>query len=59
MAVGDKKFFGPLEIKALKCQHFEGKTNSDTVAYIQIKDISERLTINTEQWATVFFRSCC
>ena len=40
LAVGDKKFFGSLEIKALKCQYFEGKTNSDTVAYIQIKDLS-------------------
>tara|TARA_B100001123_G_C15050345_1_gene923328 strand:- start:43 stop:570 length:528 start_codon:yes stop_codon:yes gene_type:complete len=38
--MGDKKFFGPLEIKALKCQHFEGENSSDTVAYIQVKDIS-------------------
>ena len=32
LAVGEKKFFGPLEIKALKCQSFEGEDISDTVA---------------------------
>ena len=42
MAIGDKKFFGPLEIKALKCQLSEGKDVSDTVAYIQVKDLSEK-----------------
>jgi len=40
LAVGDKKFFGPLEIKALKCQLTED--SSDTVAYIQVKDLSEK-----------------
>ena len=40
IAIGDKKFFGPLEIKALKCQLFEGVSSSDTVAYIQVKDLS-------------------
>ena len=40
LAVGDKKFFGTLEIKALKCQFSEGKDASDTVAYIQVKDLS-------------------
>ena len=39
LAVGEKKFFGRLEIKALKCQLSEGKDASDTVAYIQIKDL--------------------
>ena len=39
LAVGDKKFFGPLEIKALKCQLSEGKDTSDIVAYIQVKDL--------------------
>ena len=39
LAVGEKKFFGRLEIKALKCQFSEGKDASDTVAYIQIKDL--------------------
>ena len=42
LAVGDKKFFGPLEIKALKCQHSEGKDTSDIVAYIQVKDLSAK-----------------
>tara|TARA_B100000686_G_C16553543_1_gene843921 strand:- start:443 stop:976 length:534 start_codon:yes stop_codon:yes gene_type:complete len=40
LAVGDKKFFGTLEIKALKCQLFESNDSSDTVAYIQVKDLS-------------------
>ena len=39
LAVGEKKFFGRLEIKALKCQFSEGNGNSDTVAYIQVKDL--------------------
>ena len=42
LAVGDKKFFGPLEIKALKCQLSEGNDASDTVAYIQVKDLSSK-----------------
>ena len=42
MAIGDKKFFGPLEIKALKCQLSEGNYISDTVAYIQVKDLSNK-----------------
>ena len=42
MAIGDKKFFGPLEIKALKCQLSEDKDTSDTVAYIQVKDLSSK-----------------
>ena len=42
VAIGDKKFFGPLEIKALKCQYFEGKNLSDTVAYLQVKDLSKK-----------------
>jgi hypothetical protein len=40
VAVGDKKFFGPLEIKALKCEMSEDKEISDTVAYLQVKDLS-------------------
>jgi hypothetical protein len=40
LAVGDKKFFGPLEIKALKCQLSED--SSDAVAYIQVKDLSAK-----------------
>ena len=42
LAVGDKKFFGSLEIKALKCQLSEGNDTSDTVAYIQVKDLSAK-----------------
>ena len=42
LAIGEKKFFGPLEIKALKCQLSEGQDISDTVAYIQVKDLSEK-----------------
>tara|TARA_Y100000590_G_scaffold137477_1_gene157405 strand:- start:59 stop:586 length:528 start_codon:yes stop_codon:yes gene_type:complete len=40
LAVGNKKFFGPLEIKALKCQLLESNGSLDTVAYIQVKDLS-------------------
>ena len=40
LAIGEKKFFGPLEIKALKCQLSEGTDISDTVAYLQVKDLS-------------------
>ena len=40
LAVGDKKFFGSLEIQALKCQLSEGSDTSDAVAYIQVKDLS-------------------
>ena len=42
LAVGDKKFFGSLEIKAMKCQFSEGSDISDTVAYIQVKDLSAK-----------------
>tara|TARA_Y100000590_G_C15024855_1_gene752767 strand:+ start:27 stop:557 length:531 start_codon:yes stop_codon:yes gene_type:complete len=42
LAIGDKKFFGSLEIKALKCQISEGNDSSDTVAYIQVKDLSAK-----------------
>ena len=38
LAVGEIKFFGALEIKALKCQLSEGVDISDTVAYLQLKD---------------------
>ena len=42
LAIGDKKFFGSLEIKAFKCQLSEGGDTSDTVAYIQVKDLSAK-----------------
>ena len=40
VAVGEKKFLGSLEISALKCSVSEKKDNPDTVAYIQVKDLS-------------------
>ena len=42
LAIGDKKFFGSLEIKALKCLLSEGKDTLDTVAFIQVKDLSDK-----------------
>ena len=42
LGVGEKKFFGPLEIKALKCQLSENKDSIDTVAYLQVKDLSSK-----------------
>ena len=42
LTIGEKKFFGPLEIKALKCQISENKDSADTVAYLQIKDLSTK-----------------
>ena len=42
IAVGDKNFFGSLEIKALKCQLSEENETPDTVAYIQVKDLSTK-----------------
>ena len=42
LGIGEKKFFGPLEIKALKCQLSENKDSIDTVAYLQVKDLSSK-----------------
>ena len=42
LAVGEKKFLGSLEISALKCSVSEKKDNPDTVAYIQVKDLSNK-----------------
>ena len=42
LAIGDKKIFGSLEIQALKCQLSEGSDTLDTVAYIQVKDLSAK-----------------
>ena len=42
LAIGEKKFFGPLEIKALKCQLSEKNDFTDTVAYMQVKDLSAK-----------------
>ena len=40
LAVGEKNFFGSLEINALKCQLSENNESLDTVAYLQVKDLS-------------------
>ena len=42
LAIGEKKFFGPLEIKALKCQLSEQGEFTDMVAYLQVKDLSNK-----------------
>ena len=42
LAVGEKKFFGSLEIKALKCQLSENNDLMDTVAYLQVKDLATK-----------------
>ena len=42
LAMGEKKFFGPLEIKALKCEISDRNEFIDTVAYLQVKDLSSK-----------------
>ena len=42
LAVGEKKFFASLEISALKCQLSENNDSVDTVAYLQVKDLSAK-----------------
>ena len=42
LAIGEKNFFGPLEITALKCQLSDNESTSDTLAYIQVKDLSTK-----------------
>ena len=42
LAIGDKKFFGSLEIKALKCQLSENSEYADMVAYLQVKDLASK-----------------
>ena len=42
MTTGEKKYFGSLEIKALKCQTSKDKDTPDTVAYLQVKDLSSK-----------------
>ena len=42
LAIGEKKFFGSLEIKVLKCQFSENNDFADTVAYWQVKDLSAK-----------------
>ena len=38
--IGEKKIFGPLEIKVLKCEPSKDDYISETVAYLQVKDNS-------------------
>ena len=38
LTIGEKKFFGTLEIKGLKCQLSEHNEFTDIVAYLQVKD---------------------
>ena len=42
LAIGENSFFGPLEIKALKCQLSQTESASETIAYIQVKDLSNK-----------------
>jgi len=42
LTVGEKKLFGPLEIVVQKCQNSENKDITDTVAYLQVKDLSSK-----------------
>ena len=42
LSVGEKKPFGSLRIKALKCQLSESDDFIDTVAYLQVKDLSTK-----------------
>ncbi len=39
--LGEKKKFGFLEIKAIRCGQSNSNTNSEEAAYIQVKDLSE------------------
>ena len=42
LAIGEKKFFGSLEITVLKCQLSEHNDFIDTVAYLQVKDLAAK-----------------
>jgi len=39
--LGETKKFGPLEIKVLKCGKISSDNKNDSVAYLQVKDMSE------------------
>ena len=39
--LGETKKFGPLEIKVLKCGKISSENKDDSVAYLQVKDMSE------------------
>jgi len=42
LGIGEKKYFGSLEIKGLKCQLSENNEFNDTVAYLQVKDLCKK-----------------
>jgi len=42
LPIGEKKYFGSLEIKGLKCQFSENNEFTDIVAYLQVKDINAK-----------------
>ena len=42
LGIGEKEYFGSLEIKGLKCQLSEDNEFSDTVAYLQVKDLASK-----------------
>ena len=42
LAIGERKSFGALEIRALKCQLSKNNDSIDTVAYLQVKDLSAK-----------------
>ena len=42
LGIGEKKYFGSLEIKGLKCQLSENNEFTDTVAYLQVKDLDSK-----------------
>ena len=42
LGIGEKQYFGSLEIKGLKCQLSENNEFSDAVAYLQVKDLNAK-----------------
>ena len=42
LGIGEKKYFGSLEIIGLKCQLSENNEYSDAVAYLQVKDLAAK-----------------
>jgi hypothetical protein len=42
LGVGEKQYFGSLEITGLKCQLSENNEFSDIVAYLQVKDLDSK-----------------
>ena len=42
LGIGEKQYFGSLEITGLKCQLSENDGFSDTVAYLQVKDLDSK-----------------